>query len=114
MVKKKDEKNPQTCKNLWNDLNESYCPNIFLTHSARTVVGCPSIKFRLDLLRDAEFFTEFCRRSHNLGARKEMLSEPCDKQYKPASSPMCVSFLNYKVFPQNGRYHSSIQVTFQF
>ena len=52
--------------------------------------------FVFNSLRKAEFFIEFGRGSHNLGARKERL------------------FLNYKVFPQNGRYHSSIQVTLQF
>ena len=32
-------------KNLWNNLNESYSPNKFLTYSAQTMVNCPSINF---------------------------------------------------------------------
>ena len=38
----------------------------------------------------------------------------CDKQYEFVFFLMCNCFLNYKVFPQNGRYHLSIQATLQF
>ena len=34
------------------------------------------LMFVLNSVREAEFFIEFGRRSHNLGAREERLSEP--------------------------------------
>ena len=40
-------------------------------------------------------------------------SPSSDKQYDLIFFLMYNCFLNYKVFPQNGRYHSSIQATLQ-
>ena len=70
--------------------------------------------FRLNSLREAEFFNEFGRKSHNLVAREERLSLSRDKQYYLDFFLMYNRSLNYKVFPQNGKYHSSFQVTHQF
>ena len=43
--------------------------------------------------------------------KKDSLSR--DKQYDLVFFPMYNWLLNYKVFPQNGRYHLSIQVILQ-
>ena len=44
--------------------------------------------------------------------KKDSLSR--DKQYDIVFFLMYNCFLNYKVFPQIGIYHSSVQVTLQF
>ena len=44
--------------------------------------------------------------------KKDSLSR--DKHYDPVFLLMCNCFLNDKVFPQNGRYHSADQASFQF
>ena len=53
-------------QNLWSNLNESYFSNIFLTHSARTAVGCLSINFCFEFLEKRRIFMEFSRRSHSV------------------------------------------------
>ena len=40
-------------QNLWNDLNDSYSPNIFLAHSIRIVGSCPSINFCFEFIWDS-------------------------------------------------------------
>ena len=50
------------------------------TYFLHILQGQPSnaqvLIFVLNSLREAEFFIEFGKRSHNLGARKERVSEP--------------------------------------
>ena len=53
-------------QNLWNDLSESYSPNIFFAYSTRTAVRCPSINFCFEFLERSRIFCEFDRRSHHL------------------------------------------------
>ena len=57
-------------------LNESYCSNISVTYSAKTMVSCSSIIFALNSFKDAEFFIKFGRTFRGLGVREERLSEP--------------------------------------
>ena len=61
---------------LWNDLNLSYSPTYFLHILQGQRSNAQVLIFVLNSLRQAEFFIEFGRRSRNLGAREERLSEP--------------------------------------
>ena len=73
----------------------------------------PVLIFVLNSLRDAEIFMEFGRKSHNLReGNRNSLSR--DKQNKRFLSNVYNSFLNYKIFPENGRYHLSVQATLPF
>ena len=69
--------------------------------------------FVLNSLRDVEFLLR------SVGdptiweqGKKDSLSR--GKQYDLVSFLMFICFLNYMVFPQNGRYYSSLQATLQF
>ena len=69
--------------------------------------------FVFNSLREAEFFIELVEDpAHGERGKKDSLS--LDKQYDLAFFLIYNSLLNYKAFSQNGRYHSSIQVTHQF
>ena len=48
MVKEKDDK--PKAQILWNDLNESYSPNVFFTYATRRVVSCLRIYFCFEFL----------------------------------------------------------------
>ena len=63
-------------QNPWNNLNESYSPNIFFAYLQGKRSNAQVLFFVLNSLREAEFFIEFGRRSHNLGAREERFYEP--------------------------------------
>ena len=60
--------------------------------------------FVLNCFLDAEFLVDFARRSLNLGAKEEK-SLSRDEQYDLTFFLMYNCFFNYKVLPQNGRYH---------
>ena len=51
-------------------------PKYFLHILQGQLSAAQVLIFVLNYLREAEFFIEFGRRSHNLGAREERLSEP--------------------------------------
>ena len=60
-------------QNLWNNLNESYSPTYFLQTLQGQRSAAQVLILVLNSLREAEFFIELGRRSHNLGAREERL-----------------------------------------
>ena len=87
-------------------------PTYFLYILLGQQLNAPVLIFPLNSLREVEFFNELGKRSHNLKARKDSLSR--GKQYDLLFFLMYNRFLNYKVFPQNERYHFSIQVILLF
>ena len=63
-------------QNLWNKLNGSYSPNIFLHILQGQRSAAQVLIFALNSFKEAEVFIELGRRSHNLGATEERLSDP--------------------------------------
>ena len=51
-------------------------PTYFFQFLQGRPLNAQVLNFVSNSLREAEFFIEFGRRSHNLGAREERLSEP--------------------------------------
>ena len=101
-------------QNLWNDLNESYSVNMFHAYSTRTAVKCPGINFCFEFLERSRIFLLSLVKDPIIWEQGKKDSLSRDKQYDLVFFLMYNRFLNYKLFPQNGRYHSSIQVTLQF
>ena len=60
---------------LWNDLFESYSPNILLDILQGQLSNAQVLIVGLNSLREAEFFIEFGRRSYNFGANKKRISD---------------------------------------
>ena len=89
--------------------------SIFLAYSERTVVSCPIISLCFEFLERRIFFS-FWILVEGLTiwdqGKEDWLT--WDKQYDIVFLPMYNCFLNYQVFPHNGKCYSSFQTTLKF